>query len=260
MYIVRPILLQILYIFYLFYCRYCIFSTYLIVVNFWLLNWRHFVHFPDIKQVEKCTFSTWLIADMSCMFYMVACRYAEKREKASQILNDMDFLPKWALDKKFHISNKFDYRGSQTRALHKFIHHHNSLLKRTWWKFIHHHRPEERYSILLLGEAFNWPKSVKNIDPQDDCNIKRYRNQKIWKGTTRQPSKIEWREMFVVLFSPSLRWCFKIMFWTAVRNIFIRNNEEHIWHLALNVSHFVIWNIIFICPGFQQSKLQHDII
>jgi hypothetical protein len=37
-------------------------------------------------------------------------RYAEKREKASQILASMDFLPK------------------------------------TWWNFIHHKRPEERYN------------------------------------------------------------------------------------------------------------------
>jgi len=43
-------------------------------------------------------------------------RYAEKREKASQILNDMDFLPK------------------------------------TWWKFIHHHRPEERFNESSFKE------------------------------------------------------------------------------------------------------------
>jgi len=43
-------------------------------------------------------------------------RYAEKREKASQILNDMDFLPK------------------------------------SWWKFIHHQRPEERYNETAFKE------------------------------------------------------------------------------------------------------------
>ena len=185
-------IVDILYIFFLFDSRY---QTGRKVHIFYLVDCRHFIH-----VLHGCLQICW---------------------KEGKGLTDIEWhgLPsKVSIRSNFshmlHQINLIDYRGSQTRALHKFIHHHNSLLKRTWWKFIHHHRPEERYSILLLGEAFNWPKSVKNknIDPQDDCNIKRYRHQKIWKGTTRQPSKIEWREMFVVLFSPSLRWDFKIMF------------------------------------------------
>ena len=159
MYIVRPILLQILYFVYLFYCSK--FSECFIVDILYI-----FFLFDSRYQTDRKVHIFCLVDCRHVLHVLHGCLQICWKEGKG--LTDIEWhgLPsKVSIRSNFshmlHQINLINYRGSQTRALHKFIHHHNSLLKRTWWKFIHHHRPEERYSILWLGEAFNWPKSVK---------------------------------------------------------------------------------------------------